>query len=549
MKKDGLTYSSPKQKADILNQQFTSVFSKENSSARPTLPSSKVPSASSITVTEKGVLKLLQGLKPHKAAGPDKISTRLLKIAAAELAPGLTKFFQLSVDKGQIPSDWKTAFVSPVFKKGNRSTPSNYRPISLTSVTCKLLEHVIFSHIMSHFDSFNILTDYQHGFRKKRSCDTQLILTINDLDKGLNRNQQIDAILLDFSKAFDKVSHSRLLQKLDHYGVRGSIHSWITDFLQCRTQQVVLDGANSDISPVTSGVPQGSVLGPLLFLTYINDLPSRVKSTVRLFADDCLMYRKITNQEDARQLQDDLDQLQEWEREWQMSFNPDKCEVLHLTNKRKPVNFTYSIHNTPLKPTDAAKYLGVSITPDLSWKTHIDNISKKANSTMSFIRRNISASPPSAKATAYKTYVRPIVEYASTVWSPYAETHINQLEMIQRRAARFVKRDYRRTSSVTTMLQDLQWDTLQHRRNVARATMLYKIQHQLVDITPEPPLRHSRSSRFHDQQFTQISCAKTAYQHSFFPATVIIWNRLPQHAVNQSTLEGFKTVMAGIHTL
>lgn len=160
-----------------------------------------------------------QGLKPHKAAGPDNISTRLLNLAAAEPTPGLTKFFQLSVDKGQIPSDWKTAFVSPIFKKGNRSTPSNYRPISLTSVTCKLLEHVIFSRIMSHLDSFNILNDYQHGFRKKRPCDTQLILTINDLAKGLNSNQQIDDILLNFSKAFDKVSHSRLLQKLDHYGV------------------------------------------------------------------------------------------------------------------------------------------------------------------------------------------------------------------------------------------------------------------------------------------------------------------------------------------
>ena len=515
----------------------------------PSVPASNVPSTKPITVTEKGVLKFLQDLKPHKAAGSDQISTILLKLAGVELSPGLTTFFQLSIDEGKIPSDWKSAIVSPVFKKGNRSTPSNYRPISLTSVTCKLIEHIIFSNIISHFDSNNILTDFQHGFRKKRSCDTQLILTINDLAKGIDKNQQIDAILLDFSKAFDKVSHTRLLQKLQHYGVRGSLHSWIKDFLQCRTQQVVLDGASSDTSPVTSGVPQGSVLGPLLFLAYINDLPSRVKSTVRLFADDCLMYRTIKNHDDAWQLQEDIDSLQQWESEWLMSFNPDKCEVIHITNKRNPLKSTYSIHDTPLQPTDSAKYLGATITPNLSWKTHIDNNTKKANSTLSFLRRNISSCPPSVKETAYKTYVRPIVEYASSVWSPHAETHINQLEMVQRRAARFVKKDYQRKSSVTTMLQALKWDTLQHRRNVARVTMLYKTINGLVDIIPTPPLRQSRSKRFHTQHFTQISCSKSAYQHSFFPAAVVLWNHLSQHAVSQPTIEGFKAAVAGIHTL
>ena len=154
---------------------------------------------------------------------------------------------------------------------------------------------MIHSNIMSHFDANNILTDSQHGFRKRRSCDTQLITTVNNLAKGLDKNEQTDAILLDFSKAFDKVSHSRLLLKLNSYGVRGNLLKWIQDFLSGRTQQVVLEGSSSDTSPVTSGVPQGSVLGPLLFLAFINDLPSRVKSRTGMFADDCLVDRKIKN--------------------------------------------------------------------------------------------------------------------------------------------------------------------------------------------------------------------------------------------------------------
>ena len=172
----------------------------------------------------------------------------------------------------------------------------------------------------------NILEDKQHGFLKRRLCESQLITTINDLARGLNDKQQIDAVLLDFSKAFDKVSHRRLATKLNHYGVRGNTLAWIQDFLSHRTQQVVVDGEKSAPAPVTSGVPQGTVLGPLLFLVYINDLPSRVNSTARLFADDCLLYRVIKSTDDYHTLQQDLDLLQQWENEWQMSFNPESLK-------------------------------------------------------------------------------------------------------------------------------------------------------------------------------------------------------------------------------
>ena len=193
----------------------------------------------------------------------------------------------------------------------------------------------IHSSIMRFFDQQNISSDMQHGFCKSRSCESQLILTIPDLAKGIDENSQIDAVLLDFSKAFDKVPHKRLASKLHHYGIRGRALSWIQSFLANRTQRVAVEGVMSDLAPVTSGVPQGTVLGPLLFLVYINDLPAQVKSKARLFADDCLLYRQICSSDDTAALQRDLDSLQGWERDWHMAFNPDKCEVIRITNPDK----------------------------------------------------------------------------------------------------------------------------------------------------------------------------------------------------------------------
>ena len=299
-----------------MGDQFSSVFTQEDMSELPDLGPSTTPSVPPIKVNIKGIQKLLKDIKPHKATGPDNIPGRLLKETADELSPGLAHLFQISVDNGKIPLDWKAALVTPVFKKGNRSTPSNYRPISLTPIVCKVLEHVIHTSVISHLERNGILTDCQHGFRKRRSCETQLILTIDDLAKGLNDKQQIDTVLLDFSKAFDRVPHQRLLLKLNHYGVRGNILSWTEDFLSVRTQEVVIEGSKSSPSPVTSGVPQGTVLGPLLFLAYINDMPECVQSQIKLFADDSLLYR-IQDSTDSQQLQDDLDKLQEWEQKWQ----------------------------------------------------------------------------------------------------------------------------------------------------------------------------------------------------------------------------------------
>ena len=203
-------------------------------SSLPSLGPSPFSDVPAFEIGTAGVKKLLPGLKPHKASGPDNIPTRFLREAANELAPALCLILTASLNQGYVPDDWKTADVTPIFKKGDRSTPANYRPISLTAVCCKVMEHILHSQVMKHIDFHNILSDNQHGFRKKRSCESQLILTIQDLASGLEDGEQIDAVLLDFSKAFDNVPHQRLLLKLQHYGIRGQLLSWIESFLTGR---------------------------------------------------------------------------------------------------------------------------------------------------------------------------------------------------------------------------------------------------------------------------------------------------------------------------
>ena len=362
---------------------------------------------------------------------------------------------------------------------------------------------------MTHLELHGILCHQQHGFRRKLSCETQLLEFADELVNNMAKGKQTDILVMDFANAFNKVNHSLLVHKLHHYGIQGKLLTWISDFLKDRRQAVVVNGIRSDFIKVQSGVPQGSVLGPCLFLVYINDLPDLLTARARLFADDTAVYDVVESPEDQERLQQNLDQLAEWEKRWDMVFHPEKCSTLPVTRSRKGLpQPQYQLHGHILQTINSVNYLGLCFTKDLSWNEHINNVCSKANKTLGFLRRNLKISSRETKEMAYKILVRLIMEYAATVWDPHTQANIDSMEAIQRRAARFVSRRYRNTSSVSNMIDELRWLSLQDRRRAARLTMLYKIQHKLVcmnNFTTKLQPAVARQRRGHTYQYVQSS--------------------------------------------
>ena len=430
--------TTPKEIAETLNNQFKSVFTVEDLESIPEMPASSYPSINNIDISPNGVFKILSELDPYKSPGPDAISGHLVKQTAAEITPMLTHLFQQSLSAGVVPRQWKLAHVTPIFKSGKRTVPQNYRPLSLTSIICKAMEHILTSQIMKHLEAHDILVPCQFGFRSRHSCESQLLTVTDDFAKALNNKLQVDVGILDLSKAFDKVPHKRLLSKIEFYGIRGKILQWLESFLSHRYQQVVVDGSFSNYCKVTSGVPQSSVLGPTLFLLYINDITEGISSQMKLFADDCLIYKVIHSSTDHQTLQQDLTILSKWADKWQMAFNISKCKIMQISNHHNKSLFSYVMNGTSLAVTEQHLYLGVKLHHRLSWKPHIDYICNKANRAVGFLRRNLQHCPSHLRELAYKQFVLPILEYCSPIWDPYHQTNINQVEMVQHRAARFV---------------------------------------------------------------------------------------------------------------
>ena len=296
---------------------FSSVFTEENPSLLSALQNNLRSSSSTellktIAIDETQVYEVLCKIDPSKGCGPDNIPGRLLKEGALALFEPLSRLFNLSLKTGVLPKDWTRAHVTPVFKKGSKHIPSNYRPISLTCLVVKVMERCVHKNITAFLNDYDKLKTTQHGFRLNHSCQTKFLETLYQWAGSVDNRKSTDAIFLDFSKAFDSVPHQRLLMKLNHIGIRGPLLQWIESFLSGREQRVVIEDHSSKWSHVTSGVPQGSILGPLLFLIYINDIGDNLTSPTRLFADDCVLYREITNPSDHITLQQDLDLVLRW---------------------------------------------------------------------------------------------------------------------------------------------------------------------------------------------------------------------------------------------
>lgn len=319
---------------------------------------------------------------------------------------------------------------------------------------------------------------------------------------------------------------------------------WITKaFLTNRSQSVSINGVQSSTKCVLSGVPQGSILGPVLFLLYINDISSSVKSSLRLFADDCILYREICEEQDCWALQDDLNQLSLWSKTWQLNFNVKKCYHLGVTCKKVPTEFQYVLNGQPISRVSSAQYLGITVTDNLCWNEHINNICKKANSTLGLLRRILSGCDKKVKDLAYRSLVRPKLEYGCSAWNPYTKQSIDQIEMVQRRAARFVCNDYSRFSHVTHMIEHLGWDSLEHRRLFFQTSMFYKILNGHVGICFPPEVRpNTRATRLPNTcPFKQISVSNNVYKFSFYPRTITIWNNLP--ITDDVNLNIFKSIV------
>ena len=524
------------EKAEEFNGQFTDVFSKNEHTQVPLLDRS-APFMNDIAVSKDGVIKLLKGLNPSKALGPDELHPRVLKELATELGPVLAHLFQQSIDTGEIPKEWSLANICPLFKKSDRSLACNYRPVSLTCAPCKLLEHIVCSNIMAHLDEYKLLSDRQHAFRKGHSCETQLTTVINDWAKILDNRGQVDTFILDFEKAFDTPPHELLKSKLFCYGIGGKTLKWIDSFLCFRQQRVVVNGVKSDWAPVSSGVPQGTVLGPLLFSLYINDISSDIESEIRLFADDCVCYREIKDEKDTMKLQRDIDRLGSWARKWGMRFQPVKCNMMQLTRKRiKKIHASYTLEGTNLENVESIKYLGVTITSDLRWNTHVSNVCTKANRTLGFLRRNLHSCPQEVKEAAYKGLVRPVLDYGSSVWDPPGVVLQEELESVQKRAARFVTGNYDyETGNMTGILGQLKWESLKKRRKDNRLILLYKGLKGKASVPTDDLIPKTRRCRNQHSMAFQTPIANTdVYKGSFFPQTIRDWNALPDSLISSA---------------
>ena len=538
--RQGNMISSDEGMADLLNEYFASVYTEEDLQQIPSVPilyQGNEP-LRKINITVERVREKIKKLNASKSPGPDELYPREIKEVEKELAPHLHDIYKTSLEQRKAVSDWKLQNITPLFKKGSKDDPGNHRPVSLTSVPGKMLESIIAEDITEHLESSNLITDSQHGFRRGRSCLTNLLEFFHDIFSLYDKSRAVDILYLDFKKAFDKVPHKRLMAKVRSYGIIDEVGDWIEDWLTGRKQRVVINGSSSTWRDVSSGVPQGSVLGPLLFIIYINDLDQGTISKISKFADDTKIGINANDIKAVENLQEDLKRIGEWSEIWQMPFNLDKCKVMHIGQRN--VEAKYKLLGKELEICNEEKDLGVIITNDLKPSKQCIVVEKKAQKILGYIKRQFTSRKEETILTLYNALVRPHLEYAVQFWSPSLRKDIERLEKVQARATKLVPSI--RHISYERRLTHLNLYSLEKRRLRGQLIETFKILKGIDNIDYRKLFTLSSNQTRSNGWKLDLKRFNTQQCGEFFTYKIAShWNKLPAEVVDSSNVNQFKT--------
>lgn len=545
LKHNNITVTDDAEMATLLNNFFSSVFTREDTNNVPTMPILPCNSVlNSIRFEVSDVEKKIDNLKLTSSSGPDNISSKLLQTSTKSMATALTIIYNKSISSGCVPKSWREANVTPIFKKGSKGAVENHRPVSLTSIPCRIMESIMRDEIVEHLLNNSLINESQHGFLKNKSCATNLLEFLEAITSEADNGSPIDIIYLDFSKAFDKVPKLRLMEKLAAHSISGKVFNWIKNWLSDRTQRTVLNGKQSDWSDVWSGVPQGSVLGPVLFLIFINDLDfiRHLITVLKKFADDTKLGQKILNDSDRQNLQDCLDMLYDWANKWGMQFNVSKCKILH-TGRSNPKH-TYTMNNIPLTVVEEEKDIGVIVHNSLKPSRQCSEAARKANAVLGQISRSFHYRDRNVFLKLYKSHVRSHLEFSVTAWSPWSEADKTILENVQKRAVRMISG---LSGSYEENLKTLNLQSLEDRRIRYDLIQTYKIINEIDAVKPSTWFNlvgenQTRQTRFTINPINILpGRSRLEIRRNFFSQRVPeLWNNLPDVIKNSRTVAIFK---------
>jgi hypothetical protein len=451
---------------------------------------------------------------------------------------------------GYFPTQWKDANVSAIFKKGDPSLVNNYRPISLLSNIEKVFERLIFKHVYNFFLDNNILSPFQSGFVPGDSPVNQLTFIYHSFCKAIDEGKEVRAVFFDISKAFDRVWHKGLIAKLKSAGINGQLLKWFNSYLTNRRQRVLLPGAVSKWQYIKAGVPQGSILGPLLFLVYINDIVANIHCNIRLFADDTSLYLIVDHPDNtAGYLNSDIEKIMKWADTWLVTFNPTKTESFVISKKQiKPVHPPLTMLNTNISSVTSHKHLGIVLSSDCGWKSHTDYIKQKAWKRINIMRKLKFILDRKSLEIIYTTFIRPVLEYADVIWDNCTKGEKTELDKIQNEAARIVT-GASKLISLNNLYRETGWESLETRRNNHKLALFYKMHNgiappylsslvpQHVGDTSLYPLRNA-------DHVKNIPCRTKLFSESFLPSTIQLWNSLPSETRSCNTVSSFKQLIS-----